>query len=175
MIEWYDNQKQSSSNFRKLLQERIQKSNPRRKLTAEEQTLLTSTLRASNHPLSRSLYNFLQTNNIHTLDAYKEDIGQGISGVINQNKIKVGSYEFVANGEPKFNQATPNQTTVHISTNDTYKGYYIFDNKYREGMQKVFQSLAKDCKLVVLSGDNEGEKKHLKKILLSWLLRALEA
>ena len=135
------------------------------KLTAEEQTLLTSTLRASNHPLSRSLYNFLQTNNIHTLDAYKEDIGQGISGVINQNKIKVGSYAFVANGEPKFNQATPNQTTVHISTNDTYKGYYIFDNKYREGMQKVFQSLAKDCKLVVLSGDNEGEKKHLKKIL----------
>ena len=36
MSEWYDNQKQSSRNFRKLLQERIEKSNPRRKLTAEE-------------------------------------------------------------------------------------------------------------------------------------------
>jgi hypothetical protein len=34
--EWYDNQKQSSSNFRKLLQERIEKTNPRRTLTAEE-------------------------------------------------------------------------------------------------------------------------------------------
>jgi len=36
MSEWFDKQKQSSSNFRKLLQERIEKANPRRKLTAEE-------------------------------------------------------------------------------------------------------------------------------------------
>jgi len=35
MSEWYDNQK-SSSNFRKLLQERIEKANPRRKLDADE-------------------------------------------------------------------------------------------------------------------------------------------
>ena len=35
MSEWYDNQK-PSSNFRKLLLERIEKANPRRKLTAEE-------------------------------------------------------------------------------------------------------------------------------------------
>ncbi|MDB2510955.1 hypothetical protein N9X18_02140 [Gammaproteobacteria bacterium] len=36
MSEWYDSQKQSSGNFRKLLQERIEKANPRRELTAEE-------------------------------------------------------------------------------------------------------------------------------------------
>ena len=36
MSEWYDIQKQTSSNFRKLLQERIEKANPRRELTAEE-------------------------------------------------------------------------------------------------------------------------------------------
>ena len=36
LSEWFDNQKNSNSNFRKLLQERIDKSNPRRKLTAEE-------------------------------------------------------------------------------------------------------------------------------------------
>jgi len=36
MSEWLDNQKKQSSNFRKLLQERIEKANPRRKLTAEE-------------------------------------------------------------------------------------------------------------------------------------------
>jgi len=36
MSEWYDSQKQSSVNFRKLLQERIEKANPRRKLTVEE-------------------------------------------------------------------------------------------------------------------------------------------
>ena len=36
MTEWYDNQKQRSSNFRKLLQERIEQANPRRELTNEE-------------------------------------------------------------------------------------------------------------------------------------------
>ena len=36
MGECFDGQKQSSSNFRKLLQKRIEKTNPRRKLTSEE-------------------------------------------------------------------------------------------------------------------------------------------
>jgi len=36
MSEWFDIQKQTSSNFQKLLKERIEKANPRRKLTAEE-------------------------------------------------------------------------------------------------------------------------------------------
>ena len=36
MSEWYDNQKKQGSNFGQLLQERIDKANPRRKLTAEE-------------------------------------------------------------------------------------------------------------------------------------------
>ena len=40
MSEWHDNQKKSNSNFRKLLQERIDKSNPRRTLTAEEERRL---------------------------------------------------------------------------------------------------------------------------------------
>jgi tetratricopeptide (TPR) repeat protein len=40
MSEWLDNQKKQSSNFRKLLQERIEKANPRRKQRAEEEKRL---------------------------------------------------------------------------------------------------------------------------------------
>ena len=36
MSEWLNIQKQTSSNFLKLLQERIEKVNPRRELTADE-------------------------------------------------------------------------------------------------------------------------------------------
>ncbi|MDA9553150.1 hypothetical protein N9R64_01430 [Emcibacteraceae bacterium] len=36
MSEWFDNQKKTSRSFRKLLQERVEKSNPRRILSAEE-------------------------------------------------------------------------------------------------------------------------------------------
>jgi len=36
MNEWLDSQKQSSSNFRQLLQKRIEKANPRRELATKE-------------------------------------------------------------------------------------------------------------------------------------------
>ena len=42
MSEWYDNQKKPSSNFRKLLQERIDKANSHRELTSEEANDLRS-------------------------------------------------------------------------------------------------------------------------------------
>ena len=41
MSEWCNSQKKPSGNFRKLLQERIEKANPRRALTAEEQKRLS--------------------------------------------------------------------------------------------------------------------------------------
>lgn len=36
MSEWYDNQRKSNGNFCKLLQQKIEKANPRRELTSEE-------------------------------------------------------------------------------------------------------------------------------------------
>ena len=36
MSEWFDSQKRPRNDFRKLLQERIEKTNPRRELTTEE-------------------------------------------------------------------------------------------------------------------------------------------
>ena len=36
MSEWYKNQNKSCGNFSQLLQERIEKANPRRELTADE-------------------------------------------------------------------------------------------------------------------------------------------
>ena len=41
MSEWYDSQKKPSSDFRKSLQERLEKTNPRRKLTAAEKRRLS--------------------------------------------------------------------------------------------------------------------------------------
>ena len=41
MSEWYNSQKKPSSNFRKLLQERSDKTNTRRKLAKDETTKLS--------------------------------------------------------------------------------------------------------------------------------------
>ena len=65
MSEWYDNQKKPSSNFHKLLQERIAKANLRRTLTAEEQKRLAKLegiaekLKRGEHVQNRQLQTWL--------------------------------------------------------------------------------------------------------------------
>jgi len=132
-------------------------------LSLQEESLLRSTLRGSNHPLSRALYELLDENDIITLDTYQEHLGKGIEGKYKENKIKVGSAPFVG-----FSSETATlNTSVHISTNDTYKGKFTFYNAYRKGLSQLFNKLKKQYDLVILSGDNEGEKENLKKLLPS--------
>ncbi|TYA92308.1 heavy metal translocating P-type ATPase [Seonamhaeicola marinus] len=132
-------------------------------LSLEEESLLKSTLRGSNHPLSRSLYELLSDHNIVTLDTYKEHTGKGIEAKHNQDYIKIGSAPFVGHTKET---ATLN-TAVHVSTNNQYKGKFTFYNAYRKGMSKLFNTLKTDYDLAILSGDNEGEKDNLKKLLPS--------
>ena len=132
-------------------------------LTTEEESLLTSTLRASNHSLSRQLYELLNKNEIQTLDDFEENVGQGITGVINKHHIKVGSISYV--GINSESLKSDQRTAVHISTDNQYKGCYIFYNDYRQGIQPIFDSLAQDREIIILSGDNDGEKENLLKLL----------
>ncbi len=130
-------------------------------LTPEEESLLKNTLRASNHPLSRTLYDTLAAHDIMTLDEYHEHIGKGIEGKKQQQSIKIGSANFVGNTT----SSEITNTSVYISTNQEYKGRYVFHNQYRKGVNKVFNRLFKTHRLAILSGDNEGEKEYLKQVL----------
>ena len=130
-------------------------------LTAEEESLLKNTLRASNHPLSRSLYELLKEHNIETLDDYKEYTGKGVHGVKDESDIKVGSADFVGHQQ----QSDYKSTAVHVSTNNLYKGRFVFHNNYREGVSQVFKNMRRYLDLAVISGDNEGEKARLERLL----------
>ena len=130
-------------------------------LSEAEASLLKNTLRGSNHPLSRTLYNLLAQQNIITLDEYEEHIGKGVEGIKDNTHIKAGSATFVGNTET----ADALTTSVHVSSNDTYKGRYVFHNQYRDGVSEVFQEMSKNFGLAILSGDNEGEKPRLEKLL----------
>lgn len=130
-------------------------------LTEEETALLKTTLRASNHPLSRSLYNILKSNAIMTLEEFQEHTGKGIEGKFNQRTIKVGSASYV--GENHSNSIT--NTTVYVSADEDVKGRFVFKNTYRDGMSQIFDELSSDLNLGILSGDNDGEKKKLEELL----------
>ena len=133
-------------------------------LTSQEKTLLTSTLRSSNHPLSRALYQMLHNEDIMTLDDFDEEVGKGIIGIQSDQRIKIGSYAYVNEGKTQGNP-TLNQTAVHVSSNETYKGCFVFKNEYRKGIQALFNNLKEGRKMVILSGDNEGEKAYLEELL----------
>ena len=81
MSEWLDNQKKQSSNIRQLLQERIEKSNPRRKLTTEESKRLNKLeavadkLKRGEHVQNRQLQTWLSDEEYEQLECeWKEQL-----------------------------------------------------------------------------------------------------
>ena len=130
-------------------------------LTPAEESLLKNTIRASNHPLSRTLYALLKEQQIETLDDYEEYLGKGLEGAKDDLRMKIGSADFVGQGEMRAIE----DTAVHISSNEHYKGRYVFHNEYREGLTQLFAEMAETLDLAILSGDNEGERGCLEALL----------
>ena len=96
-----------------------------------------------------------------TLEEFQEHTGKGIEGKYNQHSIKVGSASYV--GESKANALM--NTSVYVSADEDIKGRFVFKNTYREGISQIFDELSSDLELGILSGDNDGEKEQLQKVL----------
>ena len=132
-------------------------------LSKEEITAIRNIVRGSNHPLSRRLYNFLPEGKIDKPVMFEEIAGAGIVGFINDKTFKIGSTKLVGLTEE---QISIKETRVYIQINEMNKGYFVFENQYREGLGDLFKSLiANKYKLFVLSGDNDGERKNLERML----------
>jgi Cu+-exporting ATPase len=130
-------------------------------LSEEYINLIKNVLRASNHPLSRMLYDFLPNEKRLKLDYFEEISGQGIQATLGNYTVKIGSAHFVAKTE----DTTLYQTAVHLKINDTYYGKYIFNTTYREGLSQLFKDLSSQYTIKILSGDNEGERTTLEQLL----------
>jgi Cu+-exporting ATPase len=126
-----------------------------------ELRLLNNALRGSNHPLSRRLYEFIPSQNKKEPLHFEEIIGKGIYAEFDDGTIKLGSSQFLQH----MSENTHKKTKVHVEINGVYKGSYIFNNQYRKGLELLFEDLAKNYNLIVLSGDNDGECKILEKML----------
>ncbi|NQY29364.1 MAG: heavy metal translocating P-type ATPase metal-binding domain-containing protein [Flavobacteriaceae bacterium] len=129
-------------------------------LFEEDLVAIKSVLRASNHPLSRMLYEHLGPKDILDVANFTETMGKGITGTVNEKILKIGSAPFVG-----LVDGITSETNVYVNKDAIILGKYTFKNKYRSGVLPIFEKLNKKYKLVVLSGDNEGEKKYLEKTL----------
>lgn len=126
-----------------------------------EMKLLKNVLRGSNHPLSRRLYDFIPPQDKMETTSFEEVIGKGIFAEIGQDTIKLGSSQFLQH----MSENTHKKTKVHVEINGLYKGSYVFNNQYRKGLEQLFENLDKKYNLIVLSGDNDGERSILEKML----------
>ncbi|TWP24741.1 HAD family hydrolase [Apibacter muscae] len=129
-------------------------------LTVAELEELKAILKNSNHPLSRSLYEYLDCPDKSLLVRnYKEIIGKGIEANVNGNTYKIGSSSFVKyKGEPI------QETSVFISINVENIGRYIFKNQYRKYVPEVVKKISLKNKISLLSGDNNSEEEFLKQL-----------
>ena len=131
-------------------------------INKEQQADIKNIVRASNHPLSRKLYAFLQAKVVSKPTQFEEIAGKGIVGTLHERVYKIGSAALV--GATAIERL--NETAVHIAIDGQYYGKFIFENHYRPGLEKLFQALSKhQYKLSILSGDNEGEKAYLQAVL----------
>ena len=130
-------------------------------LSDENVVLVKNVLRASNHPLSRMLYDFLPEEKRFKLVSFDEIAGNGIQAQIEGKNILIGSASFVEKKEENSSQ----QTSVHIKIDGINYGKYIFNNQYRDGLASLFENLSSTYEIKVLSGDNQGERDTLQSIL----------
>jgi P-type Cu+ transporter len=130
-------------------------------LSNEQLYLIKNALQASNHPLSRMLYEFLPDTKKMKVEQFEEHTGKGIKAIIEQHQVQIGSSHFVKKEE----EMITFQTAVHAKIDDTYYGKYIFNNEYREGLSTLFSNLSSDYQIKILSGDNEGERATLAQLL----------
>ncbi|HHB51518.1 MAG TPA: HAD family hydrolase, partial [Saprospiraceae bacterium] len=130
-------------------------------LTNQEKRAVKALIRSSSHPLSRALNDSIQAESLQESVAnYKEIPGKGISGSVATFDIQIGSSSFVnADTEQSFG------TKIFIKINGKLKGNYTSKNIYRKGLENLFKQLSKKYKLSIVSGDNEGEKAYLERVL----------
>ena len=120
---------------------------------------IKSLLKNSNHPLSKSLYEFLEVEDEYLpIENFKETAGKGYEATVRGKVYKIGSAKFT------HQEAKSLETAVYLESDGEFLGKYIFKNEYRDGLAEMAKEL-KDYKIHVLSGDNSSEEQTLKNLI----------
>lgn len=163
-----------------------------RELTQDEKDIVKSLVKNSTHPYSRVINEHLYSTKSCNSEHYKEYLGKGIAGIVNEKLIKIGSMEFVynslsstensslvyfpeldllrfkENGSVTLNKDSKkinkSLSKVYLSINTEIVGHFEIKNKYKTGLRKIISELKEKFKLSVLSGDTSVEKDNLEKI-----------
>ncbi|HDT8718939.1 TPA: copper-translocating P-type ATPase [Staphylococcus pseudintermedius] len=116
----------------------------------------------SEHPLSKALVDYYSDEAVHTVSQYETHAGSGISGVIDDNRVRIGSIRFVTNNDLTQEQqdrihslAEQGATVVGRTINETLIAIIGVRDEPKAEAKAVIETLNKNYDLVMLSGDSE--------------------
>ncbi|UVW35820.1 hypothetical protein NYF23_04205 [SAR92 clade bacterium H455] len=144
MSEWFDSQKKQASNFRELLQERIERENPRRNLTVEETKRLAKLekiadkLKRGENVQNRHLQTWLSEDEYAQIEAeWQEQLEL-------RNELKDKPYD-LKRYEEKLKQATFNYNRAEgyssKGKHDTAKKFYNKSESLCEYALEILQEI----------------------------------
>lgn len=122
-------------------------------LTASLKAQLASVLIHSNHPMSKTVLNYLQVSASPLEEHYKIVENKGIEAWIDEHHFKIGS--------PSFTDAPGGSgegSQVCVAVDGQWIGTFHLTNAYRFGISDLFRALKKNFRLALISGDNAGEQ-----------------
>ncbi len=129
-------------------------------LSTEQQRIIKSLTSHSSHPHSLTISKSIEVEDLYPVESFVEIPAMGLSGIIQGQRVNVGSRKFVM-GSGEENALN---TQVYVFMGDKVLGYYQIENQYRPGLDEVIKSLKQDFSLYVLSGDNDAERDNLRDI-----------
>ncbi|EII2709845.1 copper-translocating P-type ATPase [Staphylococcus pseudintermedius] len=116
----------------------------------------------SEHPLSKALVDYYSDEAVHTVSQYETHVGSGISGVIDDNRVRIGSIRFVTNNDLTQEQqdrihslAEQGATVVGMTINETLVAIIGVRDDPKAEAKAVIETLNKNYDLVMLSGDSK--------------------
>ena len=127
-------------------------------LTDEEMIAIRSIARQSAHPLSQAVFEYLNEVDLAEVEDFMEIPSAGVKGIVNGKTIRLGSREFIIK-EKDEDEAFASE--VFVSIDHRFLARFSVQNKYRNGIERVVNSLTKDYDLHLISGDNNAEQSYM--------------
>lgn len=129
-------------------------------LTTKQKSQIVSLAACSTHPLSRALTKHLGRETGVPPTEFTETAGKGIEGVVRDQWVKLGSFDFVTGS-----RSAENLTAVYVSFHGQLFGRFEFKNHYRQSIGPLVKKLKENHKLSVISGDNDSERRNIQALL----------
>jgi Cu+-exporting ATPase len=128
-------------------------------LSNQEKSYICSLVRHSTHPLSQILLTQLPRSALLPVQEYQEIPGQGISGKIGNQAVRIGSAEFIG---IQFNSDSHEIiTTVFVEVAGLKRGYFKMHPLYRPELKQLIDQLQRNYQVYLLTGDRDYSRRQL--------------